>query len=765
MAEFAEASDSSVTTGTAFAWSIGLSSIAAAVQIAAFGVLRSRAKWYYEARLGAATDPAARGEGPPEALPAGTFAWVRPLLAVDEAQTILATGGLDATVYLRLLRLGVTFFAASTVLGLGVLVPVYATGTKEVSSWLDEIGVGHIEASHSSFYAPIAYAYVTSALLMALLWREFSHLNALRHKYGAVEQSTEGLLQRHVVLVTDVADGEDRSESKHHGDAMMPLTVAANLEATGTALGSAAMRLATGASLAGDGTSSAADVEHHFERIFPGSVIGAAVVTDTAAVRALYDRYDSRCAKMEIASVTEPGSTCCGTTTLEDVTARREHCMKKLEDSERALLLGRENAQVDPRSHVAFVCLKNATTAHSAARGLHAANSAWETSTAPYPSEIEWGGGAGLLLRWWERYVRSILVKCALVAFTALFMIPLTALSGMTNLTTLSTEWKWLEWYGHIPESIRGLIEGALPSLILIIFFALVPPILRACALYRGMVSTSQVALFTIGWFFAVMVISISWTTVAQAVLSQISSGLLDAVDVSQILTLLATGVPSAAFLYLNFLVIKSVGGLPGELLGLVPLLIKVAVLRWRAKTPRQVREALECDVCPYAAEIPNVLLLQFIGILYAPLQPLISPFSLLASGLAYVVWKHQLLYVYRPTYETYGTCWLPIFGRTIFSLVFGQVVLAAVLFFGEAWVPLGLCAPLIAGTLFFDAVSRRRFESSFQALPLETAAAFDECKTAVPTKDDFLRCYRPPWLVKPVERHADDAHPEGEEA
>ena len=84
-----------------------------------FCVLRTRLRAIYSPRVRLLRGTA---HAPP-LLPPGFFAWIKPLILLDEA-SITTTAGLDATMYLRFLYLSFQLFAAASVLGCGVILPV-----------------------------------------------------------------------------------------------------------------------------------------------------------------------------------------------------------------------------------------------------------------------------------------------------------------------------------------------------------------------------------------------------------------------------------------------------------------------------------------------------------------------------------------------------------------------------------------------------------------------------------------------------------------
>ena len=59
----------------------------------------------------------------PSALPRGLFAWIKPLIQLEETK-LTASAGLDATMYLRFLYLSFQLFSAASIFGCCAVLPV-----------------------------------------------------------------------------------------------------------------------------------------------------------------------------------------------------------------------------------------------------------------------------------------------------------------------------------------------------------------------------------------------------------------------------------------------------------------------------------------------------------------------------------------------------------------------------------------------------------------------------------------------------------------
>eukprot|EP00887_Chlorella_sp_A99_P007013 scaffold2.g7013.t1 len=100
------------TSGTAFAISVGIYAAIAAAILLLFSWWRARAvtkKFYAPKRWGGSAKRYVEGGPKPPPLKKGFFAWMGQVLRLSEAE-VLRAAGMDAVVYLKMLRLGEALF-------------------------------------------------------------------------------------------------------------------------------------------------------------------------------------------------------------------------------------------------------------------------------------------------------------------------------------------------------------------------------------------------------------------------------------------------------------------------------------------------------------------------------------------------------------------------------------------------------------------------------------------------------------------------------
>mmetsp|Transcript_17636 Transcript_17636/g.28096 ORF Transcript_17636/g.28096 Transcript_17636/m.28096 type:complete len:136 (+) Transcript_17636:451-858(+) len=83
----------------------------------------------------------------------GWFGWIWGVLFVDE-ETLVTKSGMDAAVYVRYMQMSLTVFSILSVLGMALLVPVYATGGGGASQ-LERVGLGNVIQGSDRLWAPL----------------------------------------------------------------------------------------------------------------------------------------------------------------------------------------------------------------------------------------------------------------------------------------------------------------------------------------------------------------------------------------------------------------------------------------------------------------------------------------------------------------------------------------------------------------------------------------------------------------------------------
>ncbi|KAG6493906.1 hypothetical protein ZIOFF_048909 [Zingiber officinale] len=294
---------------------------------------------------------------------------------------------------------------------------------------------------------------------------------------------------------------------------------------------------------------------------------------------------------------------------------------------------------------------------------------------------------------------------------------------------------------------VSQIVTGYLPSLILQLVAALIPPIMKLFSAMQGYIALSEIErsacnkmlLFTIWFLFFANVLTGSVTSQIQLLF-----------DPKTIPLILAVSVPAQASFFIAY-VVTSWTSLSWALNRTIPL-ISDLVTRHFSKS----KDELDIPSIPYHSEIPRILLFVLLGLTYFLLAPMMLPFILIFFCMGYIIYRNQLFDVYQPKYDTGGRFWPVVHNSMIFSLVLMHVIAFGI--FGLKKLPLasGLIVPLPVLTFLFNDYCRKRFLPVFNNFSAETLIKKDREDLNDPAMDEFfdklVTAYRDPALM-PIRR------------
>ncbi|XP_020579342.1 CSC1-like protein RXW8 isoform X2 [Phalaenopsis equestris] len=318
-----------------------------------------------------------------------------------------------------------------------------------------------------------------------------------------------------------------------------------------------------------------------------------------------------------------------------------------------------------------------------------------------------------------QLWIRRLSIVVATILFLFLFLIPVTFVQGLTQLDTLQQKLPFLRGILTKKYMIQ-LVTGYLPSVILLVFFYSVPPIMMLFSTVEGAISRSgrkksaccKVLYFTIWNVFFVNVLSAS-------VIHQ----LMFISQPKDIPFVLARTLPGQATFFITYVLTSGWTSLCAELVQCFSLtynLLQKHVFRKKADDPNKV------PTFPYHTEVPRVLLFGLLGFTCSILAPLILPFLMVYFSLGYLVYRNQMLNVYRTKYESGGQLWPVVHNTTIFSLVLAQIIALGVFGLKKSTVASGFMIPLVIFTLLFHEYCRKRFLPIFKKFSAQALVEMD---------------------------------------
>ncbi|CAD5315822.1 unnamed protein product [Arabidopsis thaliana] len=283
------------------------------------------------------------------------------------------------------------------------------------------------------------------------------------------------------------------------------------------------------------------------------------------------------------------------------------HILSNEADSVKGMELGEltmTTTTTEQERSAAFVFFKTRYDALVVSEVLQSSNPMlWVTDLAPEPHDVYW---KNLNIPYRQLWIRKIATLVGAVAFMFVFLIPVTFIQGLTQLVQLSHAFPFLR--GILSKNfINQVITGYLPSVILILFFYAVPPLMMYFSALEG------------------------WSVIRQ--LNVFSS-------VRDIPAQLARAVPTQAGFFMTYCFTSGWASLACEIMQPMALIWNL-VAKVVTKNEDESYETLRF---PYHTEIPRLLLFGLLGFTNSVIAPLILPFLLIYFFLAYLIYKNQII-------------------------------------------------------------------------------------------------------------------------
>nr|XP_027098170.1 CSC1-like protein HYP1 isoform X2 [Coffea arabica] len=427
-----------------------------------------------------------------------------------------------------------------------------------------------------------------------------------------------------------------------------------------------------------------------------------------------------------------------------------DHYEKKLEDlEENVRLVQSDVSMAGEEVRAAFVSFKSR---YGAAAALHIQQADNPTQMvaeqAPEPHDVYWPLFPESFMR---RWISQLIVIVACILLTALFLIPVVVVQGLTNLSQLEI---WLPFLKSILNVafVSQVVTGYLPSLILQLFLMMIPPIMKFLSSVQGHISISEIiksACNKVLWFTI-------WNIYFANVLSgSVFSQIFIFLEPKNVPARLAVAVPAQASFFIAYVVTSGWTSTTSELFRLIPLICSLIRKCFSGNTNNELKD----PAFPYHGVLPRVLFFGLLGITYFFLAPLILPFLLVYFCLAYTIYSNQFINVYAPLYETAGKFWPIVHNSMIFSLLLMHAIAVGIFTLKKLPLASSLVFPLPVITLIFNAYCRKRFLPIFVAYSAETLIKKDREDINDATTAEFFNklvaAYQDPALL-PVQYSSD---------
>lgn len=132
------------------------------------------------------------------------WSWILPLMHTQEEKLIQQIG-MDATIFLRVMRMCRNMFLILAFIGIGVLVPIHATQSvnapqtpSDSSSWITNVTPLNVWGKY--IWGQVVVAWVFDIIVCFFLWWNYRRITQLRRKYFESEDYQNSLHSRTLMV-------------------------------------------------------------------------------------------------------------------------------------------------------------------------------------------------------------------------------------------------------------------------------------------------------------------------------------------------------------------------------------------------------------------------------------------------------------------------------------------------------------------------------------------------------------------------------------
>eukprot|EP00756_Hemistasia_phaeocysticola_P033984 Hpha_TRINITY_DN16497_c1_g3::TRINITY_DN16497_c1_g3_i4::g.161144::m.161144 len=579
---------------------------------------------------------------------------------------LVQTAGLDAFVFLTVLKFGTKIFAQLGFITCAVLAPVYAVGENDFGD-VQMFTLGNIKNESAKLWAPVVMAWIVSLVVWYCLWQAYSSVvkvcKTMQHLSGANSFS---------VAVFDLPE-KIRDERELH---------------------------------------------HYFDQFFPGEVQAVQICRETNKLSDCCEALTTETKELKHAEAV-----------LETTGERPKHVVLSAPHDGKQDSITVYQANVDRLqkevdlvrrketipAETAFISFTSPICAAKAAQ-LWYEQSGYRVTEAPEPRDVYW---PNMLITEKLRSSRQTLVAVASAALVFLWAFPVAFISTFTTLDNLE---KWVPFIKSIldlSDALTTFLTGFLPTVALMVFMALLPKILMFFSKVEGLHSWSLIDRAVLKKMYYFEVVNVYFVTaLGGAVLASIG----DIIDTpSSAFRLLGEAIPKVSVFFTSYVVLQGLGKFPFSLLRVGPLIVNAI---WKRRGAVTHQERCECDDPgpnpPYGVAFSAPLLMFTIVLIYSVISPFILPFGMLYFALAYLCNAYNLVYVFRTKYQSNGKLWPLAFSRMIAGLFIMQITMIGIMSLKYATIQGPFLIPLPILNLFY----LREIQGRYRRVTTETPLA-----------------------------------------
>ncbi|KAK8468302.1 hypothetical protein PHAVU_006G000300 [Phaseolus vulgaris] len=574
----------------------------------------------------------------------GFLNWMPEAIRMPEPE-LIDHAGLDSVVYLRIYLIGLKIFVPIAFLAWTVLVPVNWTSTglegsqirNITSSDIDKLSVSNVHSRSERFWGHIVMAYAFTFWTCYILLKEYGKVASMRLSFLAAQKRRP---DQFTVLVRNIPSDPDESVGEL--------------------------------------------VEHFFLVNHPDHYLTHQVVYDANRLAKLVNKkkklknwlvyYQNKLERTSKRPEIKTGFLGLWGRKVDAI----DHYTDEIDKLSKEIVVEREKVINDPNSimPVAFVSFKTRWGAAVCAQTQQTRDpTLWLTEWAPEPRDVYW---RNLPIPYVSLTVRRLIIAVAFFFLTFFFMIPIAFVQTLASIEGIQKAAPWLKPFVSM-SFVKSFIQGFLPGIVLKLFLIFLPTILMIMSKFEGFESISSLERRSASRYYLFNFVNIFLGNILTgSAFQQLSSFIHQ--PANQYPVTIGTAIPLKASFFITYIMVDGWASIAAEVLMLKPLIFYHLKNFFLVKTEKDREEAMDPGSIGFNTGEPRIQLYFLLGLVYAAVTPAVLPFIIVFFGLAYLVFRHQIINVYNQEYESGAAFWPDVHFRIILALIVSQIVLMGLL-------------------------------------------------------------------------------------
>ncbi|KAF3936207.1 hypothetical protein ABW19_dt0204083 [Dactylella cylindrospora] len=673
----------------------------------------------------------------PPPIDKGYFSWLKPLIKCHE-DDLVDKIGLDATVFLRFLRMLRNLFAVLSIFAV-VLIGVNAGCTTKNKYMLSaQDGVDPFIYMSPQFvfgnclYAHVILSWVFNICVCYFIWRSYRKLVILKKRYFESEEYKASLHSK-TLMVTDVP----KPAQSNDGLAEIIARVKMSPELT---------------------QDQKARVGRDMKELPKLIQEHETTVRKLESVLAKYlknpDRLPPNRPTMKPFKEDRQTRGEGKVDAIEYLDERLKFLETRIKEVRRSI----DNKKPLPYGFVSFSTVQNAHSVAYAARKKHPQGTT--IKLAPRPTDLLWENLAKSKRerRWnktwgWMLYVFLTIVWIVPNAFIATFL---------ANIGRIGALWPTFAGQLYTHKNFWAFVQGVAAPLVTSLVFLVLPIIMRRISARQGDFTKTARERHATGKLFSFFVFNnlvvftifgTLWNFVAQVVNETggvEKKSAWEAIKDFRLATQSIAAVFNVSRFWIMYLLQRNLGALL-DLIQFVTLFWRWYSRKFLSPTPREMIEWSAPQPMDFASYYNYFLFYATIAFTFAPVQPLVIPVACLYFTLDSFFRKYAFMYMFVTKTESGGMFWRVLVNRVLIASVFGNIVTA-----GVVWVNYNgatACAALapILINIGFKIYCARTFDDKlyYYTKAVDAEAAISETEIKKNRDDKLSDRYGHPALTR----------------